>query len=84
MRRTFYNGATEQERATPLAVKKGAHLTADLHLNPMPALTVTVKVPVESRAECLESWPILQKMDFDRPERCRGGDGRRAVCRARW
>ena len=65
--RTYYNGATEQEGATPLAVMKGEHLTADLHLNPMPALTVIVKVQVDPGQN---SWspPMLQKMDLDRPE----------------
>jgi hypothetical protein len=65
--RTYYNGATEQEGATALSVKKGEHLTADLHLIPMPALTVIVKMQVDPGQNSW-SWPMLRKMDSDRPE----------------
>jgi 5-hydroxyisourate hydrolase-like protein (transthyretin family) len=65
--RTYYNGATESAGATPLSVTKGERLTADIHLNPVPALTVTVKVRGDSDPR-LPSWATLQKMDFDRPE----------------
>jgi hypothetical protein len=65
--RTYYNGATEQEGATPLSVTKGERLTADLHLNPMPALTVIVKTQVDPGQN---SWspPLLRKIDSDRME----------------
>ena len=65
--RTYYNGATEQEGATPLAVMKGEHLTADLHLNPTPALTVIMKAQVDPGSN---GWspPILRKLDSDRPD----------------
>jgi hypothetical protein len=65
--RTYFNGATEQEGATPLSVMKGEHLTADLHLNPMPALTVVVKTQVDPGQQSW-SWPMLRKIDSDRPE----------------
>lgn len=65
--RTYYNGATEQEEATPLEVRKGEHLTADLHLNPTPALTVIVKVQMDPEQHSW-NWPALRRLDADRPE----------------
>ena len=66
--RTYYNGATEQEGATPLTVSKGEHLTADLHLNPVPALTVVVKMQEDSGERHVFRPPMLRKMDADAPE----------------
>jgi len=65
--RTFYNGATDSAQATPLSVTKGEHLTANIHLNPVPALTVIVKVPEDADPR-RPSWATLQQMDFDSPE----------------
>ncbi|HUE42161.1 MAG TPA: carboxypeptidase-like regulatory domain-containing protein [Candidatus Sulfotelmatobacter sp.] len=63
--RTYYNGATESAGATPLSVIKGERITADLHLNPVPALTVTVKAQEDS----VRRYPaMLQQIDFDSPE----------------
>ncbi len=64
--RTYYNGATELAEATPLSVTKGERLTADIHLNPVPALTVIVKVPEDADPR-RASWATLL-MDFDNPE----------------
>ncbi len=65
--RTYYDGATESAGATPLSVTKGEQLTADIHLNPVPALTVTIKVEEDPTHRTVE-WATLQKMDFDGPE----------------
>jgi hypothetical protein len=61
--RTYYNGATEQEGATPLTVSKGEHLTADLHLNPVPSLTVIVKTQEDPGGQRIFRPPILRKTD---------------------
>src|SRR5262249_190501 len=65
--RTYYNGPTDKEGATPLSVKKGEDLTADLHSNPMPALTVIVKLQEDPVTHVMR-WAALQKMDFGQPE----------------
>jgi Carboxypeptidase regulatory-like domain len=65
--RTYFNGATEAEGATPLSVMKGERITADIHLNPVPALTVRVKM-ADDLAGQMANWPILEKMEFDNPE----------------
>jgi hypothetical protein len=62
--RTYYNGATEPQGATPLSVTKGDRITADIHLNPVPALTVSVKT-VEDPAGHVFGWPSLQQTDLD-------------------
>jgi Carboxypeptidase regulatory-like domain len=56
--RTYYNGATDSAEATPLSVKKGERLTADIHLNPVPALTVVVKMQEDSVRHSV-SWAGL-------------------------
>jgi hypothetical protein len=66
--RTYYNGATGQEGATPLVVTKGEHLTADLHLNPVPALTVIVKMQEDPGGQHFFRPPMLRKMEMDTPE----------------
>jgi 5-hydroxyisourate hydrolase-like protein (transthyretin family) len=64
--RTYYNGATDSAGATPLSVTKGERLTADLHLNPVPALTVVMKMPEDPNRQF--GWGGLQRMDFGSPE----------------
>jgi uncharacterized surface anchored protein len=63
--RTYYNGATEQEGATPLPVTKGHHLTADLHLNPVPALTVIVKTQDDPGGQHVYRPTMLRSMEGD-------------------
>jgi Carboxypeptidase regulatory-like domain len=65
--RTYYNGATNAEGATPLSVTKGERITADIHLNPVAALTVSVKLQ-ENANGGFTGWAMLQRMDFDSPE----------------
>jgi hypothetical protein len=64
---TFYNGATEAEGATPISVQKGERVIADIHLNPLPALHVTVKA-LGNPSEGTTVWPALEKMEFDNAE----------------
>jgi Carboxypeptidase regulatory-like domain len=64
---TFYSGATEAEGATPIAVEKGAHVVADIHLSPVPALHITLKTPGNS-GEGFTGMPMLEKMEFDNAE----------------
>lgn len=63
---TFYNGATETESATPISVEKGARVTADIHVSPVPALHVTIKARgnVENGSAM---WPTLERAEFDSP-----------------
>ena len=60
---TFYNGATESDRATPIEVKGGDRLQIDLHLNPVPALHLVFRVP-EDQANNFRI-PMLQRHVFD-------------------
>jgi hypothetical protein len=64
---TYFNGATEAEGATPISVEKGERVIADIHINPLPALHVTVKVQ-GNPADGTALWPTLEKMEFDNPE----------------
>jgi 5-hydroxyisourate hydrolase-like protein (transthyretin family) len=68
---TFYNGATESAAASPIAIEKGARVTADIHLNAVPAVHVTVK-PLISPVSGAYSWPMLQKVEFDQTEQTDG------------
>jgi len=60
---TFYNGATESDRATPIDVKGGDRLQVDLHLIPVPALHVLFRVP-EDQVNNFR-LPMLQRHVFD-------------------
>jgi carboxypeptidase family protein len=65
--RTYYNGATDSEGATPLVMTKGERITADIHLNPVPALSVAVKMQQDAEGRYI-GWAMLQKIEFDSPE----------------
>jgi len=45
---TYYPGATEESGATPLVVHAGDRVTADVRLNPVPAVHVKLRSPAES------------------------------------
>jgi hypothetical protein len=64
---TFYSGATESEGATPIPLEKGAHVVADIHLSPLPALHVTVRTPGKT-GEGFTGTPVLEKIEFDNVE----------------
>jgi len=66
---TFYNGATESDRAAPIEVKGGDRLEIDVHLNPVPALHLTFRVPQEGTDRPNHfSMPMLRKHVFDSAE----------------
>jgi hypothetical protein len=60
---TYYGDATEAEDATPIPVRGGDRLDADIHISPVPALHLIVHVPENSG-----SLPVLYKAGFDGPE----------------
>ncbi len=66
---TFYNGATESDRAAPIEAKGGDRLEIDVHLNPVPALHLTFRIPQEGTDRPNNfSMPMLRKHVFDSAE----------------
>ena len=66
---TFYNGATESDRATPIEVKGGDQLQIDMHLNPVPALHLIFRMPQEGTDRPNNfSMPMLRRHVFDSAE----------------
>ena len=66
---TFYNGATESDRATPIEVKGGDRLQIEIHLNPVPALHLIFRVPQEGPDQSNSfRMPMLRKHVFDSAE----------------
>jgi hypothetical protein len=61
---TYYGDATEASDATPIPVRGGDHLEADIHLNPVPSLHLLVHVPEDSSPHGI-IFPTLQKPSFD-------------------
>ena len=59
---TFYGDVTEAEDATPIPVRGGDRLQADIHLTPAPSLHLTVHVPQDNEQI---RFPTLQKPTFD-------------------
>lgn len=63
---TYYNGATEADRATSIEVKGGDRLQFEIHLNPTPALHLILRVPLDEQGQQTSfTMPMLQKRDFD-------------------
>lgn len=66
---TYYGGATEAERATPIAVKGGDRLQVDVRLNPVPALHLIFRSSANQPGEPNHFQPpILEKHTFDSQE----------------
>jgi len=63
---TYYGDATEADEATPIPVRGGDHLQADIHLNPLPALHLLFQVP-DNNAWGL-AVPQLERPAFDEME----------------
>jgi len=61
---TYYAGATEVEDASPILIRGGDHLDFDLHLTPVPALHVTLRIPPPQAGQGFQI-PALFKRDFD-------------------
>ena len=55
-----------QRCATPIAVRGGDHVQADIHLNPVPALHLFVRAPTEATQSF--NMPLIQQRVFDSPE----------------
>jgi protocatechuate 3,4-dioxygenase beta subunit len=63
---TYYNGASEADRATSIEVKGGDRLQFEMHLNPTPALHLVLRVPLDERGQQTGfTMPTLQKRVFD-------------------
>jgi protocatechuate 3,4-dioxygenase beta subunit len=59
----YYKDATEPQAATPIALRGGDRLEADLHLNPVPALHLIYRVPDQARSGFAP--PNLERSVFD-------------------
>lgn len=63
---TYYNGATEADRATAIGVKGGDRLQFEMHLNPTPSLHLILRVPTDEQGQQTSfTMPTLQKRVFD-------------------
>ncbi len=60
---TYYGDSTEPDDATPIPIRGGDHLQADIHLNPVPALHLFFRVP--DNGEHGINVPLLQRPSFD-------------------
>ena len=60
---TYYGDSTEPDDATPIPVRGGDHLQADIHLNPVPALHLLIRAPDDH----IEGFhmPTLEKPSFE-------------------
>jgi uncharacterized protein (DUF2141 family) len=66
---TFYGGAIESDRATPIEVRGGDRLQIEIHLNPVPALHLIFRVLQEGPDQSNNfSMPVLRKHVFDSAE----------------
>ena len=69
---TYYGDATEAEDATPIPVRGGDRLEADVHLTPVPSLHLILRFP-EDRLSHGFMVPMLQKPVFDGVESMQTG-----------
>jgi hypothetical protein len=60
---TYYGDSTEPDDATPIPIRGGDHLQADIHLNPVPALHLLFHVP--ENGDHGFNVPVLQRPSFD-------------------
>jgi hypothetical protein len=60
---TYYHDATEPDEASPIPIRGGDHLEADIHLNPVPALHLLFHVP--GNGERGFNLPTLQEPAFN-------------------
>lgn len=59
---TYYPDATDADSATPIPVRGGERIEVDMHLNPVPALSLTFRVPEDGKGFM---YPQLQQSSFD-------------------
>jgi Carboxypeptidase regulatory-like domain len=62
----YYAGATEIEDASPILIRGGDRFDLDLHLTPVPALHVLLRIPPPEGGSF--QMPTLFKRDFDGPQ----------------
>ncbi len=67
---TFYPDATDSDDATPIPLRGGEHMSADIHLAPVPALRIVIGTP--GPAEHGFNMPTLLKKSFDSMENVTG------------
>ena len=60
---TYYGDETEADNASPIPIRGGERVTADIHLSPAPALTLRFRVP--ENAPNGFQVPQLQQTGFD-------------------
>ena len=60
---TYYPDATDSDEATPIPLRGGERLSVDMHLSPLPALSVVVRIP--GNGERGFSMPQLLTKSFD-------------------
>ena len=60
---TYYGDETEAENASPIPLRGGDHVTADIHLSPAPALTLRFRVPENPQNGF--QMPQLRQTGFD-------------------
>ena len=63
---TYYADATDSDDALPIPVRGGDRLEIEIHLSPVPALHLLVRVPENSQQG--GSMPVLHKREFDSTE----------------
>ncbi|MGA8492795.1 MAG: carboxypeptidase-like regulatory domain-containing protein [Terriglobales bacterium] len=60
---TYYGDSTEPDDATPIPIRGGDHLQADIHLNPVAALHLFFHAPENNQGGF--TVPMLQRPSFD-------------------
>jgi hypothetical protein len=59
---TYYGDETEADNASPIPIRGGERVTADIHLSPAPALTLRFRIPENGNGFQV---PQLQQTGFD-------------------
>ena len=62
---TYYADVTDADSATPILIRGGEHVQADVHLTPVPALTLVFRVPENGNHGFIP--PRLEQRAFDAP-----------------
>jgi 5-hydroxyisourate hydrolase-like protein (transthyretin family) len=69
---TYYGDVTESDDATPIPIRGGDKVEADIHVGPVPSLHIVVHMGEEDRTRG-SSMPMFQKQSFDGMERLETG-----------
>ena len=70
---TYYPDTTDSDDATPIPLRGGEHMSADIHLTPVPSLRIVVGTPsTPGSQEHGFSMPTLLKKSFDSMENVTG------------